>query len=61
MLSAGLPSDQPEQPERAQDTAATQEKVTGALATPRDNGPGDVASKNPSLIGPLRYAALDTL
>lgn len=34
-----------------------QEDVTGALATPRDSAGEDVAAKNPSLIGPLRYAA----
>ena len=53
---AALPGDQPEQPEQAQDTAARQEEVTGALATPRDAAVEDRGAKNPSLIGPLRSA-----
>ena len=57
ILCAGLPtSDQPEQPDQAQDTTARQEEVTGALATPRGAAAEDRSAKNPSLIGPLRYA-----
>ena len=58
---AGLPSDQPEQPDRVQDTAATQEEVTGALATPRDAAEETKAERNPSLIVPLRYGTRSSL
>ena len=61
ILFAGLPQSQPEQPLPAQDTAAPLKDVTGALATPRDSAAEQVASKSPSVFGPLNRCGSNTI